>query len=185
VRSLPAAGAASGAHPKYVTENCKNFTEEKGQVLMARILAVGSSRWTNQRAALAALRKVMTLYREPYVLVCDMGDGAPRFAAAAARSLGWTVEPYELDQSKCADSCPAPEGHRRPGGPTGSWCPSARSRNTELMLNGGVDLCIGFVRPGSRDDQGFKQGQAQARRRDIGVWTIEQRKAAGDGDQAG
>jgi hypothetical protein len=141
---------------------------------MARILAVGSSRWTSQRLTTATLRKVMALYRDPYVLVCDMTDGAARYAAAAARALGWDVEPYELDQAKCAEDCPPADGHRRPGGPSGSWCPTARHRNTEAMLGGGIDLCVAFVRSGPRDDQGHRQGQAQARRRDIGVWTVQQ-----------
>jgi hypothetical protein len=141
---------------------------------MARILAVGSSRWSNQRATLAALRKVMALYRDPYTLVCDMSDGAARYAAAAARSLGWDVEPFELDQAKCAEDCPPADGHRRPGGPDGSWCPTARHRNTETMLDSGIDLCLALIRPGNRDAQGQRQGQEAARRRDIGVWTVHQ-----------
>lgn len=147
---------------------------------MARIMAVGSSAWTNQRLTATALRKVMALYRDPYVLVCDMTDGAARFAAAAARSLGWEVEPHEFDPSKCASDCPPPDGHRRAGGPDGSWCPNARFRNIDRMLDAGVDLCLSLVRPSSRKAQGHRQGQEQARKRDVGVWTVEQTSKGGE-----
>lgn len=150
---------------------------------MARILAVGSGRWSSQRLTLATLRKVMTVYRDPYVLVCDMGDGAPRFAAAAARSLGWVVEAHEIDPTKCAEDCPT-ENHRRMGGPAGSWCPTARHRNTELMLDSGIDLCLAFTRTSSREEHGYRAGQHEASRRDIGIWTVDQpRKAVRDADQ--
>lgn len=139
---------------------------------MARILAVGSVRWSDHRRTVAALRKVMTVYRDPYTLVCDMTDGASRFAAAAATQLGWAVEAYELDPAKCAKDCPP--GHRRPGGPTGDWCPTAAGRNHNRMLDSGIDLVVAFVRSGRREDKGTRAGQFEARRRDIGIWTITQ-----------
>ncbi len=149
---------------------------------MVRILAVGSAKWSDHRRTVAVLRKVMTIYRAPYTLVCDMGDGAPRHAAAAARQLGWTVEAHELDAAKCAKDCP-PQ-HRRAGGPTGDWCPTAAGRNRNTMLDSGIDVVLSFIRPGRRDDQGTRTGQAETRRRGIGIWTIEQpRKDNGRGNQ--
>ena len=152
---------------------------------MRRVVVVGSPGWSDSRTAIAALRRVMDVYREPYTLVCDMTDGAARYAAAAARMLGWRVEPHEFDQSKCLPDCPT-VNHRRRGGPTGDFCPAARGRNTAAMLDSNPDLCIALLRSGGgrATHDGARAGQAGARARGIAVWQYQQRKGQDGGDEA-
>jgi hypothetical protein len=143
-----------------------------------RIVAIGSTHWNDRRTTMAALKRVMEVYRDPYTLVCDMSDGAARYAAAAARSLGWALEAYEVDTTKCQPDCPT-DNHRRRGGPEGDWCPGARPRNLALMLDTNPDLCLFLVRPHGTSPS--RIGQAEAKRRGIAVWQYEQ-KGKSDGD---
>lgn len=132
---------------------------------MVRIAAIGSRKWKSTRQTQRALRRVVEMFKPPYVLMHDGGDGAPRYAAVNADRMGWTIEPHEVDPTKCTDECPPPEGHRRKGGSTGSYCPLARMRALHSMLDAGADLVLAFVTaPDTR------LGQAEAARRGVGVW---------------
>jgi hypothetical protein len=141
-----------------------------------RILVFGSALWTSRKMTTDAFRRVMEVYRGPYTLVCDMTDGAARYAAVVARELGWQVEVHEFDVTKCGPDCPT-RNHRRPGGPQGDWCPSARLRNQEAMAELGVDLCIAFsygVPPSGVRRDGTKEIKA----RGIALWEYTQPGAA-------
>lgn len=161
----------------YDVKNSRLDTDNK-EGYMRRIVVVGSPTWTDNRTAMAALRRVMAVYRDPYTLVCDMSDGAARYAAAGARTLGWAVEPHEIDPAKCLPDCPT-ENHRRRGGPTGDWCPAVRFRNVLDMLDSGPDLALFLVRPTGRS-AATRMGQAEAKARGIGVWEYVQGGRRGD-----
>lgn len=147
-----------------------------------RVIAIGTPRWTDHRTTVAALRRVMDVYHGPWTLVCDMGDGAARHAAAAARDLGWQVDVYPVDVAKCAADCPT-AGHRRRGGPSGEFCPTAKRRNLLAMLDSGVDHAVAFVRP-DRRETGERFGQEDLRKHDIGIWTYTQKERRDRGDAA-
>jgi hypothetical protein len=140
-----------------------------------RILVFGSSLFTSRPLATTALKRVMQVYRGPYTLVCDMTDGAARYAAVVARDLGWQIEGHEFDVTKCGPDCPT-SNHRRPGGPAGDWCPSARLRNQEAMAELGADqaivLCYGTPPSGARRD-----GTKEVKARGIGLWEYVQQPA--------
>lgn len=137
-----------------------------------RILVFGSALWTSRKLTFDALRRVMEVFRGPYTLVCDMTDGAARYAAAAARDLGWQIEAHEFDITKCGPDCPT-KNHRRPGGPGGDWCPSARLRNQELMADLGADVCI-VLNYGTPPSGYRRDGTKEIKARGIGVWDYTQ-----------
>jgi hypothetical protein len=126
-----------------------------------------------------ALDRVEEVFRDPYILVTDMEPGAVRYAAAAARDRGWGVEPHEPQMDKCAPECPT-ANHRRPGGPSGDWCPTAKYRNLLAMLATGVDHCLAFVREDGphAQGQGLRVGQSVVRKTDIGLWLFVQHQGS-------
>jgi len=140
-----------------------------------RILVFGSPYWSSRKLTVDALQRVMEVYRPTYTLVCDMTDGAARYAAAVARELGWQVEVHEFDVTKCGPDCPT-RNHRRKS-QQGDWCPSARLRNQEAMADLGADVCIalgyGVPPSGVRRD-----GTKEIKARGIGVWEYTQPGAA-------
>src|SRR5262245_13573039 len=146
----------------------------KEENMPRRILVIGSAEWSDAPAAKRALRRVEEVYQGPYVLVCDMSDGAPRYAAAAARTLGWSIEPHEVDPSKCGPDCP---DHRRRGGLTGDYCPTYRHRSTIAQLATGPDLVIALLRP-RREGKAVRIGQVEVRSRGIALWEFTQRRGA-------
>lgn len=146
---------------------------------MARVLALGSPAWTSHRLTMVALRRVMDTFREPYTLVCDMGDGAARYAAAAAQKLGWTVERHETDMAKCAADCPK-SNHRRKGGPTGDYCPTARHRNTLDMIATGIHVALVFVHQRGREDGSRSMPKALCEGGEFAVWKYIQQNEQND-----
>lgn len=146
---------------------------------MTRILVVGAPRWNDARQTTTALRRVMETYRDPYTLLTDMGEGAGRYAAAAARKLGWTIEPHPVDSAKCVDECPP--DHRKSGGPEGSWCPTAKRRNVVSMLDT-ADVMISLITPGvSSGNTSTQTGRTAANQRGIAVWVYAQQKGKVNG----
>jgi hypothetical protein len=131
---------------------------------MTRTVVVGSADWRDRRLTMSALRRVMDVYKPPYTLVCDMSDGASRYALAGARELGWEIEPRQYDESKCAPDCPP--GHRREGGPEGSWCVTARRRNLDAMIESDPDVVIAFI----IGQKIARMGQHRARELGIAQW---------------
>jgi hypothetical protein len=136
-----------------------------------RIVIFGSSRWTSRKLTVDALSRVMRVFQGPYTLVSDMTDGASRYAAAAARELGWRVEQHEFDQSQCGADCPT-KNHRRAGGPAGEWCPTARLRNFSRMLDLGADQALLF-NFGSQS-KSRRDGTNELKDRGIGIWEFVQ-----------
>lgn len=134
----------------------------KGNTSVRNIIAVGVQGWKDRRTTAEAFRRIAETYKGPYTVHCDTGTGAGRFAAALGRELGWTVNAQDVDPAKCAPECP--QGHRRPGGSTGDWCPTARHRWFTQQLDH-ADLVIGLV-----NDTNARFGQVEAAKRGIAVW---------------
>lgn len=145
-----------------------------------RLLVIGSHHWSDHRQTMAALRRVMTVYREPYTLICDTTNGAARHATVGARELGWEVEEHRLDVTKCGPDCP-PSNHRRHSGPDLDYCPTAGRRNLRAML-ADADHAIVFTRPRGRSTDN-RIGQQDIRRHDIGIWTYTQKDGGRRGNQ--
>lgn len=76
--------------------------------------------------------------------------------AKEMNALGTSAESYPADWDHCTDSCP--QGHRkmkRPGdtvhpGVCSDYCPSAGPRRNAELVKRGADICLAFIRNGSR-----------------------------------
>jgi len=123
-----------------------------------------------------ALQRVTQTYRDPYTVITNGRQGAATYALAAARELGMDTEEYPFDPTKCGSDC-AITNHRRTGGPTGSWCPTAESRNLDLMIKTGVDVVLAFHRPESSVAE-VRDGTKQIKKQGIAVWDYVQQRSA-------
>jgi len=97
-----------------------------------RILVTGSRTWTDWRTITGALiqaRRDLNPDRLP-VLVQGCAAGADFLAAQAARKLGWEVEDHPADWS----------GHGKAAG----------FRRNQAMVALGADICLAFIRDGSK-----------------------------------
>ena len=137
-----------------------------------RILAIGSATWSDRTTTTKAIQRVMAVYRDPYQLVVDLDTGYGRYAAAAARAHGWEIVPYTPDV-KCGPECPL-VGHRRRGGPEGTFCPTGRLRAFTAQLELGADLVLVLHRVTTNQPAGTRLGQSTARDRGIAVWEYSQ-----------
>lgn len=139
-----------------------------------RIIGMGSIRWKDTRTTLAALRRVERVYKPPYTLLHNGTLGAAQYLAVNAKKRGWTIELHDADLTKCAPDCPT-ENHRRRGGPAGDYCPSARARALQNMLDSGADLLIALV-----VTDGTRLGQKEASSRGLAVWEYVREVNRGD-----
>lgn len=137
---------------------------------MRRILVVGTDTWSDRRATTAALREVMETYQPPYTLITeDARGGACRLAAVIAGTvLGWKVQTFQVSE-KCDADCREGTGHRRRSTSGHDYCPTARRRMVEEILDTGPDLLLVLRKPTTRSD-GERLGQLAAKRRGIAVW---------------
>jgi len=138
-----------------------------------RIVLFGSKLWTSRALTVAAFNRIMQVYRPPYTLVCDMTDGAARFAAATAHSLGWQVEVHEFDPTKCGPDC-ATSGHRRSGGPHGDYCPTAKARNVDRMVDLGTDLVVVLSHGTPIAGATGRDSTKEIKMRGVGLWEFTQ-----------
>lgn len=137
---------------------------------MRDILVIGSPNYSDLREIRRTLRAVETVYHGPYrVLVAD-GSALASYVVGAARDQGWTTELVTVNPD-CATDCPA--GHRRKGGPAGTYCPTARRHLTRELLQNGPDLVLCFVRP-TTGLRGTRVGQADAKKLGLPIWEYEQ-----------
>jgi hypothetical protein len=98
-----------------------------------RILVTGSRDWDDWRTITTALiqaRRDYSLGEIIPTVVHGKARGADFLAAQAARKLGWHVEDHPADWS----------AHRKAAGPL---------RNAK-MVSDGADVCLAFIRNGSR-----------------------------------
>lgn len=150
---------------------------------MRRIVVTGSPKWRDTKTTNLALTRVIETYQGPYTLIYDPGTAPGRYAAAAARKLGWALEPREVDITKCGPDC-AEEHHRRPGGPAGDWCPTARTRDFMDLLETSPDVVFAFNTEPKRTSR--RDGHLMAAlARGIAVWSYQQKiskKGGSDGN---
>jgi hypothetical protein len=135
---------------------------------MNRIMVIGSDEWSDRRTLMQVLREVEAKLQPPFTLItANNNGGASRHAIVGAKTLGWTVELFEVDE-KCDATCP--DGHRRRGSAVGEdYCPTARRRTTDNQLANSVDLLLVLKKQTVRDS-GARMGQTEARRLGIAVW---------------
>jgi hypothetical protein len=95
-----------------------------------RILVTGSREWADWRTITAALIEAADGKPRPVTVVHGCARGADFLAAQAARKLGWEVEDHPADW----------EHHGRAAG---------LRRNAEMVALG-ADVCLAFIRDGSR-----------------------------------
>jgi YspA, cpYpsA-related SLOG family len=96
-----------------------------------RVLVTGSRDWTDERPILRALLDAIPADGAlPTLVHGDCRTGADRVAHRIASSMGWPVERHPADWAN----------YNRAAGPR---------RNAE-MVKAGADLCLAFIRDGSR-----------------------------------
>jgi hypothetical protein len=93
-----------------------------------RVLVTGSRTWDDSRAVFDALAACN--YGRVTLVHGACPRGADAMAAAAARALGWEIEPHPADWERHGKSA----GFRR---------------NAEMAALG-ADVCLAFIRDGSR-----------------------------------
>jgi hypothetical protein len=94
-----------------------------------RILVTGSRTWTDWRTITAALLDAASGH-DAVMLVQGCAAGADFLAAQAARKLGWEVEDHPADWDRFGKAA----GYRR---------------NAEMVALG-ADVCLAFIRDGSK-----------------------------------
>jgi hypothetical protein len=130
--------------------------------MIARILVTGSREFD----AVDHISCVLTAVRAERffadaVLVHGGARGADTIAAEAWKAMGGKDEPVKAKWGACVDECPA--GHRK-SHKGRSWCPTAGIRRNAEMVRRGADLCLAFVRDGSRGTR-----DCMTRARDAGI----------------
>jgi hypothetical protein len=95
-----------------------------------RILVTGSREWVDWRTVTTALIEAAEGEPRPVTVVHGCARGADFIAAQAARKLGWEVEDHPADWNRHGKAA----GFRR---------------NAEMVALG-ADICLAFIRDGSR-----------------------------------
>lgn len=125
-----------------------------------RILVTGSRDWLDGLLVRGTLAEISAQHPGPVVIVhggCPTGaDMHAAFWVDEMKPLDVLAESIPADWDHCTDSCP--QGHRkmkRPGdavhpGVCSDYCPSAGPRRNWEMVRRGADVCVAFIRNGSR-----------------------------------
>lgn len=117
-----------------------------------RVLVTGSRAWDNGLAVWEALESIQ-YYPRTLVVVHGGARGADDMASRWARVHGAcggiADEPHEADwEGPCHPSCRP--GHRRTRRDGTEFCPAAGAYRNAEMVALGADLCLAFIRDGSR-----------------------------------
>lgn len=117
-----------------------------------RILVTGGRDYADAERVEAELRSAVKArlgaVTDPSQIVLVHGDasGLDRLAAAAAKRLGFQVEPHPADWAGlCRPTCPPHRRRRRYGS---DYCPAAGAYRNAEMVELGADLALVF--PGGR-----------------------------------
>lgn len=128
-----------------------------------RVLVTGSRDWSNEELIRHQLTRVWLTVDRPFVVVhgaCPTGadDLASDWVADMLEAEMGDVreEPHLADWDHCTDACP--QGHRKPKrrgdithpGVCSDYCPSAGPRRNRELIRLGADICLAFIRNGSR-----------------------------------
>lgn len=138
-----------------------------------RVLVTGSRDWTDEALIRDQLARVR--YEAGRSIVVVHGGcptGADAMAAEWIEDWGATGgsrdEAHPADWDHCTDACP--QGHRKskkPGdtvhpGVCDDYCPSAGPRRNRELVTRGADICLAFIKNGSRGASHTAQLAAQA-----------------------
>jgi hypothetical protein len=124
-----------------------------------RILVTGSRDWDDTDRIWLELGNAagtVDVDREILVVHGACPSGADAIADQWARKYGSTVEQHPADWDHCTNACP--QGHRKAKqrgdtvhpGVCGDYCPSAGPRRNRKLIALGADVCLAFIRNGSR-----------------------------------
>lgn len=120
-----------------------------------RILVTGSRDWADFELINAELAHAWWEFgaRSELILVSGRCEtGADAMAEESWTANGLTVEPHPADWPTCGPKCKA--GHRKHRRDGTEYCPSAGHRRNAEMVALGADVCLAFIRNGSRGATG-------------------------------
>ncbi|WP_435279134.1 DUF2493 domain-containing protein [Streptomyces sp. 1222.5] len=124
-----------------------------------RILVTGSRDWTDHNLVRDALANAIYQHT-PAVIVhgaCPTGaDAIASWWARSYRHLSVTEEAHPADWDHCTDRCL--QGHRKQKRPDDTahpgvcddYCPAAGPRRNRELIRLGADVCLAFIKGGSR-----------------------------------
>lgn len=128
-----------------------------------RVLVTGSRSWEGEELIRHQLTRVWLTVEGPFVVVhgaCPTGadDIASDWVANMLEAEMGAVseEAHPADWDHCTDACP--QGHRKPKrrgdtahpGVCADYCPTAGPRRNRELVALGADLCLAFIKDGSR-----------------------------------
>lgn len=128
-----------------------------------RVLVTGTRDWDDTDRLRHELTRTWLTAEGPFVVVhgaCPTGadDLASDWVANMLEAEMGAVseEPHPADWDHCVDACP--QGHRKAKrrgdvvhpGVCGDYCPSAGPRRNVALVALGADVCLAFIRNGSR-----------------------------------
>lgn len=114
---------------------------------MKRVLITGSRTWSDWdriREALTSVRDSYGIIREDIVVVHGDARGADRMAGRIATELGMKVEHHPADWQNHDASCRSGCGNGK------GYCQRAGYRRNAEMVLTQPDLCLAFIKDGSR-----------------------------------
>ena len=115
-----------------------------------RILVTGSRDWASYLDVYNAIRLFASdeNHDSDVTIVHGGAHGADEIAGQIARDLGMVEEVHPANWDDCGDNC-GPEHWRRRYDNT-PYCPRAGYKRNALMVNLGADVCLAFIRNGSK-----------------------------------
>jgi hypothetical protein len=114
-----------------------------------RILVTGSRDWSDADT----IRKAFRTYSRDVLIPSDVmvvhgaAHGADNLAGKIAHMFGMMTEEHPANWDDCGDDCGPEHWRYRMGKP---YCPRAGFKRNELMVNLGADVCVAFIRNGSK-----------------------------------
>lgn len=123
---------------------------------MKRILVTGSRDWGDSLRFSHALYWATLGSVDDVVVIHGANDDDERsldlIAERLAKQLGMPTEPHPADWPTCAPEC-NPK-HRKVNRRGQEYCPSAGHRRNAEMVALGADICLAFIRNGSKGATG-------------------------------
>ena len=115
-----------------------------------RILVTGSRDWSNVETIRQALLDHTSdvEYVSDVLIVHGAATGADTLSGRIARNFGFMVEEHPANWDDCGDDC-NPE-HWRYRYDNTPYCPRSGYKRNALMVNLGADICLAFIRNGSK-----------------------------------
>lgn len=115
-----------------------------------RILVTGSRDWVDADTIRTAFRKHTSdiSVASDVTVVHGAATGADTLSGKIAQMHGFMVEEHPANWDDCGDDC-GPEHYRYRYDRT-PYCPRAGFKRNALMVDLGADICLAFIRNGSK-----------------------------------